>query len=355
MKINYALVFVIIAYALISIKNFETVQMKRVEHLGLRYNWAIDTATDDAALVLAKDKILFNKSKDKVNKELAVETFFRTLELNFGIEEGSNVFTNTIDTDSNDEYFINYGDKNSRMIDREFLNNSFKQYLRTYVPCILVIDYDGYYISSLQEYTHNGNTRIEHLFGPKKYFSHLSKDGNIINFTVEDKVSLIKANTYQYETGTREEIGNTTGDSLLLDPVLFEDIRRTTITTAIENDLHRVIGNHNKLANMYGINYVFTLPTVEDEEWNNVIDDIGVVTFIQGIPMGSKRYNNYAFAGGRVTKAPIYYGAFVEKNGSTIWVYHRNECISLAEHHEVFYSKESAAKEGYFPCADCRP
>lgn len=355
MKINYVLVFVIIAYALISIKNFETEQMKRVEHLALRYNWAIDTATDDAALVLAKDKTVFNQSNGKINKELAVETFFRTLELNFGIEEESAVFIDSNDPDSNDEYFIDYGEENSRKKDKEFSNNSFRQYLRAYIPCILVVDFDGYYISSLKEYTSSGMTRIEHLFGPKKYFSHLSTDGNIINFTVGDTVSLFESNTYKYQTGTRENIARETGDKLLLDPDLFEDVRRTTITNAIQNDLQRVIGEHNKLANMYGVNYIFTLPTVEDEEWNNVIDDIGIVTFIQGIPIGSKRYNNYAFAGARVLKAPIYYGEFVEKGGNTIWVYHRENCQTLTDYHEVFYSKENAAGEGYFPCVDCRP
>lgn len=356
MKTKFILVFVIIAYALISIKNFETEQMKRAEHLALRYNWAIDSATDDAVTMLARNQKRYNLGHVAIDKEKAVETFFRSLELNFGIEQIGEVFVDTTDTDSGDEFFMNYGDDTSRAVDTQFVNTSFKHYLKTYVPCILVVDYDGYYISSLQEYTaSDGTKRIDHLFGPKKYFSHVSSDGNMINFSVDDTVTLFEPNTYRYYFGTRSEVADKTSDTLLLDPDLFESVRRSTITNAIQNDLQRVIHEHNELSSMYGMNYIFTLPTVEDDEWNNVIDDVGIITFIQGIPMGTKRYNNYAFAGARVVKKPRYFGNFIDKNGTNVWVYHRENCPLSAGYHEVFSSKEEAAKAGYYPCVECKP
>ena len=106
MKIKFVIVFVIVAYSLISIKNFDVEQIKRAEHTALQYNWAIDAATDDAVILLSNGQSKYGQNGIFINKELAVETFFQSLELSFGIEQVGSVFIDTTDVDSADEFFM---------------------------------------------------------------------------------------------------------------------------------------------------------------------------------------------------------------------------------------------------------
>ena len=111
---------------------------------------------------------------------------------------------------------------------------------------------------------------------------------------------------------------------------------------------------------MYGVQYNFVLPDITDDDWRNSINDISVMSFIQGMPIGVQQYyNNYALSGSRIIQTEYIYG-------TTDKYYHETWCPEIAEFFDpdatdtsdvdnVFITRVQAAQSGYYPCKICRP
>ena len=92
----------------------------------------------------------------------------------------------------------------------------------------------------------------------------------------------------------------------------------------------------------------------------NSINDISVMSFIQGMPIGiNQYYDNYALSGSRITRTDYYYGT---NTGNKY--YHRETCPKIKAFIEgtgdagvdnIFITRVQAAESGYYPCADCHP
>lgn len=59
-----------------------------------------------------------------------------------------------------------------------------------------------------------------------------------------------------------------------------------------------LISNLNQAITSYSRNTAgdYSLPILTEEDWNHIYRNVSIVTFIQGIPIGMKYYNNYAVA-----------------------------------------------------------
>ncbi|WP_127575955.1 hypothetical protein [Paenibacillus barengoltzii] len=316
--INWAVVGVLILFSFFVINRIETDTQRRVLLTELRYDAALDTAVDDAARALLitadqQQEARYESVKQvRVNKEEAIDTFYRTLYMNFGIAEDT----------------VAQG------------------VLRRYIPAIIVMDYNGFWVYAEEEFRNAaGETEIRPVWGAKKPYAYADSQGNSLSFTLDDHVLAYEAGSGTWREGFRSEIQAETTIPLLRDAALFEQVRRSTIVDAIQNELAYRINRHNQYVSRYGISYTFTLPTISAEEWNNTIDDIGVMAFVQGIPMGSKTYNNYALGGSRVLKKPAIIGAV--KDGRK--VYYRDTCDYTYPVEETFASEKEAARNGYWP------
>ena len=69
----------------------------------------------------------------------------------------------------------------------------------------------------------------------------------------------------------------------------FQENRISVIRKAIVSNLSTAIANFNTSSNTYE----FVMPVFEEEDWEKITNNISVATFMQGIPIGSKYYNNY--------------------------------------------------------------
>jgi hypothetical protein len=153
----------------------------------------------------------------------------------------------------------------------------------------------------------------------------------------------------------------------------FHTLRRNTIIDTIVKTLTDEFNEHNEYAKRLGITYTFNVPKISREEWNNSIDDISVVSFIQGLPMGNEvYYNNYSLGGARLVKAQMIYGDTLT-NGRK--VYHREYCSLIPRKADgeidwdspiidhsghgtgtidaTFLSEDDAIRAGYYPCIEC--
>lgn len=321
MKItNWAILFVCIILPFYLVMDLRTAHLKTVQTLNHQYTVALRTAVQDAGVVLNANELqefeaeYESEKYFKVNKELAVETFFRTMYLNFEVD----------------------GDRI-----REGA-------LAAYIPAIIVMDYDSYHIYAVSEYRDaEGQIVYKHLWRPKKPYAYSDASGNIINFTLDGYVRAYEAASGEWLRGFQHELQHKTYISLLDDAQGFEAMRRSTIIKRIQEDLAYFINDHNEHAIRNGIHYTFKLPSIPQEEWVNTINDIGILAFVQGIPVGDQFYNNYAFGGGRLVKKTVIYGGIDEATGFKY--YYQEGCGYSYRIEETFDSRKDAAEAGYFP------
>lgn len=86
---------------------------------------------------------------------------------------------------------------------------------------------------------------------------------------------------------------------------LFNRRRRETIKNSIQENLEAVFQTFN---NAGGASYDFRLPEIEETKWDMIIDNICIVSFLQGMPIGKKYYNGYFVVANNINKE------FINKN-----------------------------------------
>lgn len=381
--IHWAVIFtiIIIPFSLICRNNINNRFMALKDEV--RINNAVDTATYDATDFLAEWATVVGGSSGK-NLNITEETLYAV----------ANQFFTTMAVNMN----LPYSDLDSAV------TKNAKAEVENYIPAIILVGYDGFYIYSAELV----GDEIKYVFKPKIPYTY--EEGNmIINFTLDNYVTiynkspivseniriyegyLYDAGTYdptEYDGYTREQLVNaTTNLSLIIDkldiytfPSFLKDAevtkdyefdekgnmieeagefhkkRRETIVNLITQALNEEMNEHNRYATMLGIEYYFSIPEISKDQWINSVDDVSVLAFVQGIPIGiDEHYNNFALGGTRIVRAKDIYGG---KDGN----YHRETCtyidyknIGDVNIEEFLLSKEEGAKKGYTWCPICKP
>lgn len=308
----------------------------------VRINNAIDTATKDAIdqIIMVSDSNNVSTFGNVINitPELAqasIDTFFHTLAVNYNIPYMFSETSAKSSTDSSDSYI--------------------KNYFSTYVPAIMIVAYDGFYVYSL-DLTSDG---YKYQLSSKIPFTCSSTKGDYsIGYTLGDDIYLyydgkcysgtVSGNsreeikekydefceTFGLENPEPEEIAFLTNDiSILMYSIYiqrpesknifdnsifpdesvdnfmqdyvkndngsysvgpFHEKRRKTIIDIITASLTEEINvDHNRFADLLGVTYNFYFPTLSEQDWINTIDDISFLAFVQGIPMGNAESTFY--------------------------------------------------------------
>lgn len=320
MKItDFSIVFVLVFVPAFLLSGFYIKDQRSVQFLEVKYAAALRTAVQDGASVLNRNEKQefeagYGSAKFfRADKEQALAVFYKSLYSNLGIED-----------DRQAQAALDY-----------------------YLPAVVVIDYDGYYVYADEEYRGEDNTlRIRHVWSPKKPYAYGDADGNLVRFTLDNEVEVYDHNAGQWSRGLQREMMATTNVPLLAHSERFEQVKKMTIVQTIQTDLANVINRHNEFAAKNGISYLFTLPSITGEEWNNSIQDIGMMAFIQGISVGHSYINNYALGGGRLVKRPDLFAGTDPATG--IRYFERGICRSGLVYEETFTNAKEAAANGYF-------
>lgn len=317
---NLAIIFLLIVVPFYLILDKQISDQKLVNRLETQYSTALHTAVQDAAYALNQNEYQENEASYQsskyfnANKGAAIETFWKSMNLNFG--SGKDPVAQGV--------------------------------LAANVPVIAITDYSGFHIYAFTEYTDNtGNKIYKHVWKPEKPYAYSDGAGNSINFTLDSYVTVYEANTRTWLKGYREEIAEFTDIALLKDPEKFDQIRRRTIVNAVQKDVAYFINQHNQYALRLGSYYDFKIPLIPNEEWTNSVDDIGIMAFIQGLPIGNQFYNNYAFGSGRIVHKNVVYGTIDERTG--LKYYYRSNYPLNYRIQETFSSEKDAAAAGYMP------
>ncbi|MBL0385854.1 hypothetical protein JJB07_04250 [Tumebacillus sp. ITR2] len=344
MKItNFAIIAVLLLLPFFVFNGWHVTAQKASLNLETRYNAAITSAVQDGAKALTfNEKQEFESGygslkKYRANKEAAVDAFLHSLYLSFDAEDEATQGT-----------------------------------LMSYIPALMVIDFDGYYLYSPQPYSGASGLESKHVFSEKKPWVFTDTSNNTIGFTLDDTVQVFDRLHNRWEDGSLDDVEKQVNREYYQNPLFgynskelhtwatdhatFDGFRRTTIIGALQTDLEQEINSYNAYAKSQGIAYTFTLPTIDQEQWNNTVDDIGLLAFIQGIPMGDKTYNNYALGGSRIVKKDALIGVKGKDPGPMkgSQYYFRESCLpkfdmTNYQRTETFTNEKDAAQKGYRP------
>jgi len=162
-----------------------------------------------------------------------------------------------------------------------------------------------------------------------------------------------------YEDGAKQDYVYDDDGNTIIEASDFNTLRRETIIGLITSVLKEEFNQHNDYADSLGVTYNFNLPEIGRDQWNNTIDDISVLAFFQGMPMGADYYyNNYSLGGARIVKANYLYAETVKGwDGEDHKVYHKFYCplIPRDTNDNFKYSTgESKFENGTFPNGTAR-
>ena len=153
--------------------------------------------------------------------------------------------------------------------------------------------------AKLQEYLAN-RTNNGHLYSTSAFEYYYN--AKIFSENVKSLIGNISQTDAVNADGTPiKDFSVNTGDEKIFyvsktnDPMLsgstFNENRMAAIRKSIETNLSAAIGNYNKYSDES--TYLFSMPKLGEEDWDKIANNVSIITFLQGIPIGHKYYNNY--------------------------------------------------------------
>lgn len=325
---DLAIIFILFTIPFLLINKIKIDDLNYVSYKNTELNRILDTAVEDGASLLYEE--------GKLNKNKGLDAFYRSLFINMDILE----------------------------------NKQMKEYVLNYIPVIVVVDCDGFYILSTKKFKNNNNKKeFKKIWSPKIYYSY-SDNNYIYKFYLDNRLRVYKKKNGMNYSGSYEDIVKKTEieNSILEDKIKYETIKKREIIRKLEKNINFEINNHNNYIRNLDIDYEFYLPKISDEEWINTINDTGLLVFFQGVPVGScgNRYNNFALGGSKVIKSKSYY--VVENNITGKREYHSKNCEILKNiikdiennpddtnyNLDEFKNRYNAALTGAFSCKKCK-
>ena len=116
-------------------------------------------------------------------------------------------------------------------------------------------------------------------------------DENLSHITQENAVDENgnKITNFAINTGKQKILDLTQKENdPMLESSIFNQNRISVIRRTIQTTLNTAIANYSSNAN-----YEFAMPVFTEEDWDKLVNNISVATFMQGIPIGAKYFNNY--------------------------------------------------------------
>lgn len=342
MKItDFALIFVGITLPIIITVYVNVSFTIKAEEQEMYYKKIINAALDDASNQMKEventDKEIdygysgTSDNKISVNAQAGVDTFLNSLYNNFGIKG----------------------------------NDTTENYLQYFIPAIAIIDYNGVQVSSIEEFTENGQNVIKHVLKPKKYYSYTyylcATPGDVSKLTyTEDYETAVKNGLHSTHivefvmddyithrgyvsknTGDIDEIGvssfyisdsknnsklvaNVDSNASLLQrekdvlPKIISNLqnkRKSVIINSIQDEMEYATNNNNSYASQAGIRYNFVFPTLEEGEMESQIQNVGIMALVQGISIGNRYLNVRAYSTSKLTEITRYYLSIPNTDG----------------------------------------
>lgn len=170
--------------------------------------------------------------------------------------------------DGNDQYF--------------WYNNNKKQYIT-----------DPETLEFVKKWTYDGhlhsNSAIEYYSKAKEFSNWVKTNlGNITQKDAREIDGITIINDFAIDTGDEKIFNLSDKNNPLIEASTFNQNRISVIRKTIQTTLNTAIANYSSNAN-----YEFAMPVFTEEDWDKLVNNISVASFMQGLPIGTKYFNNY--------------------------------------------------------------
>lgn len=126
---------------------------------------------------------------------------------------------------------------------------------------------------------------VNDKLGDLKVSNAVFEDGKSKNEDEKSMVDYLGGNDYKIftlnDSGTAIEEPNSN----------FNQHRLAVIRYSIEKNLSVAIANYNKYS---GVTTNFQMPELKENEWEKILNNISIISFLQGLNIGGKVYNGYS-------------------------------------------------------------
>lgn len=163
---------------------------------------------------------------------------------------------------------------------------------------------DSEYENAVQ-FIKNGNTLARDYYIDAYNFTNWFKSTELINLRYSDAIDTIVENDGNINSQEKVWADNNTkifqfndsnadySKNIENELSSFNQHRLNIIRHKIEVNLAIAIANYNTYSGVASSN-VFQMPDLNEEEWYDIIHNISLISFLQGLPIGGKMYNGYS-------------------------------------------------------------
>ena len=160
------------------------------------------------------------------------------------------------------------------------------------------------------------------MITPSTDVNNIAFDYSTTVLSKEDGIEALKINSNIFNL-SKNDPEDSTSD--------FCEHKREVIKSSIQYNLNLAISNYSSISS----NQDYQMPILSETEWDKVLSNISMVSFMQDLPCKGKTYNNYAIvtsANSELIVIPnnLYYVP-ADKSNNEESEYHRIDCEKLAE------------------------
>ena len=311
-----AIIFILVIMPFMMISYMETQALQESEETKQQYTTLINNAINDGAVALKQSAEYIDS--DSSNKHIYIDV------------EG---VVDTILTS------YHYG--------FNAISTSDHIRLDQHILALVIIGYDGFYIYGTKEVTEPSGMSVLRAIISEKHFYVYEDSDYRMNVTLDDYVTILDKSTLVETKGKiSERLTLPTGISV----VEYEELRLKIIRDTIARELNYTVSFHNRYTESLGVAYEFYLPLGDDNAWSGDIEDVGVMAFFQGHPLGGgQTLEIMSFSQSEVMVQDRVVG-YMASTGD--FYYCDDTCVHLVTDPEIkiFGSSKEAAMEGYYPC-----
>ena len=146
---------------------------------------------------------------------------------------------------------------------------------------------------------------------------------------MEDGTTNIDDNYLSENTGGAHIFDTTErNNNPLLSSSTFNNHRLAVIRKSIETNLTTVINRYHS-----STSFEYEMPIISDDDWYSILNNVSMVSFMQGMSIGYRVYNNYAVITNNVNKEVVNTNNIyiVTDDGTDTREYHQPGCKYLLE------------------------
>ena len=253
-----------------------------------------------------------------------------------------------------------------------------KELLAQYVPVIAITDTDGFWIAYYDVIDKGSEKELVRRWTSKFYYFYLDNSvtkgkkatGFLYRFLGENSCICCDLNGIAGEKGRAyrircEDFFRTEGDfyestdfrltkkknydALILHREEFEEKRHEIMAAKLEEALSYYCGHYNRIAEDYGIEYSFSIPSADEKMYLRAAEGVSFMALFQGYPIKGtdEVVNRFALSNTEIVEASLY---VVDKEG----VYHRENCENVSTITAYYNSRRECAENGAKPCECCK-